>query len=185
MTQLRVHIGIFAAILAAVGGLLVYQTAKASGASETARDVAVNCGPASRAIVRHAAGQQTVTVECVAADAAVALTASQSWPGAYQEVFSPAAGPMIVPAVYTTATPAQRIVTAPAPRPRTVSQTRTSAARTSERRAGATWQKRALIIGGSAGAGAGVGALIGGKKGALIGAAIGGGGATLIDQIKH
>lgn len=48
-----------------------------------------------------------------------------------------------------------------------------------------TWQKTALLIGGSAGAGAGVGALIGGKKGALAGAAIGGGAAAIYDQVKR
>lgn len=37
-----------------------------------------------------------------------------------------------------------------------------------------SWQKEALIIGGSAGAGAGIGAIAGGKKGAAIGAASGG-----------
>lgn len=37
-----------------------------------------------------------------------------------------------------------------------------------------SWQKEALIIGGSAGAGAGIGAMVGGKKGAGIGAASGG-----------
>jgi hypothetical protein len=48
-----------------------------------------------------------------------------------------------------------------------------------------TWQKSALLIGGSAGAGAGVGALVGGKKGALAGAAIGGGAAAIYDQVKR
>jgi hypothetical protein len=47
-----------------------------------------------------------------------------------------------------------------------------------------SWQKQALVIGGSAGAGAGIGALIGGKKGAAIGAALGGGGAALYTTIK-
>lgn len=47
-----------------------------------------------------------------------------------------------------------------------------------------SWQKRALVIGGTAGVGAGVGALAGGKKGALIGAAIGAGGATLYEARK-
>ena len=37
-----------------------------------------------------------------------------------------------------------------------------------------SWQKEALIIGGSAGAGAGIGGIAGGKKGAAIGAASGG-----------
>jgi hypothetical protein len=48
-----------------------------------------------------------------------------------------------------------------------------------------SWQKSALLIGGSAGAGAGVGALIGGRKGALAGAAISGGAAALYDQVKR
>ena len=48
-----------------------------------------------------------------------------------------------------------------------------------------SWKKRALVIGGSAGAGAGVGAIAGGKKGALIGAAIGGGAGTLYEIVKH
>ena len=48
-----------------------------------------------------------------------------------------------------------------------------------------TWQKSAMLIGGSAASGAGVGALIGGKKGAGIGALIGGGAATIYDQAKR
>ena len=48
-----------------------------------------------------------------------------------------------------------------------------------------TWQKSALLIGGSAGTGAGLGASIGGKKGALAGAAIGGGAAAIYDQVKR
>jgi hypothetical protein len=48
-----------------------------------------------------------------------------------------------------------------------------------------SWQKTALVIGGSAGAGAGVGALAGGKKGALIGAAIGGGAASIYEAVKR
>ena len=48
-----------------------------------------------------------------------------------------------------------------------------------------SWQKSALLIGGSAGAGAGLGAAMGGKKGALAGAAIGGGAAAIYDQMKR
>ncbi len=54
--------------------------------------------------------------------------------------------------------------------------------RTSPRR---SWQKSALVIGGSAGAGAGIGALAGGKKGALIGAAIGGGAGSIFEAFKR
>lgn len=48
-----------------------------------------------------------------------------------------------------------------------------------------SWQKTALVIGGSAGAGAGIGGITGGKKGALIGAAIGGGAASIFEAIKR
>ena len=57
--------------------------------------------------------------------------------------------------------------------------------RSSEVKPQRSWQKSALLIGGSAGTGAGVGALIGGKKGALAGAAIGGGAAAIYDQVKR
>ena len=71
-----------------------------------------------------------------------------------------------------TASPARRV-------------TRTSASQRDERvvyeddRSDRTWQKTALIIGGSTASGAGVGAIIGGKKGALAGAALGGGAASI------
>lgn len=48
-----------------------------------------------------------------------------------------------------------------------------------------SWQKTALVIGGTTAAGAGVGGIIGGKKGALIGAAIGGGGSSIYEAIKR
>jgi hypothetical protein len=48
-----------------------------------------------------------------------------------------------------------------------------------------SWQKSALLIGGSAAGAAGIGALIGGKKGAGIGALLGGGTAAIFDQIKR
>ena len=55
----------------------------------------------------------------------------------------------------------------------------------SEARPQRTWQKSALLIGGSAGAGAGLGAVMGGRKGALAGAALGGGAAAIYDQAKR
>lgn len=48
-----------------------------------------------------------------------------------------------------------------------------------------SWQKTALIIGGSAASGAGVGAIVDGKKGALIGAAIGGGAASIYEATRR
>jgi len=63
-----------------------------------------------------------------------------------------------------------------APRPRAAVVERTS---------GRSWQKTAMVIGGSSAAGAGLGAIFGGKKGALIGAAIGGGAGTLFEVNKR
>ncbi len=68
------------------------------------------------------------------------------------------------------------------PTVRRASSTRVESSEVQPRR---SWQKSALLIGGSAGAGAGVGALMGGKKGALAGAAIGGGAAAIYDQVKR
>jgi hypothetical protein len=54
-----------------------------------------------------------------------------------------------------------------------------------EERSGRTWQKTAMVIGGSTAGGAGVGAIVGGKKGALIGAALGGGAASIYEASKR
>lgn len=48
-----------------------------------------------------------------------------------------------------------------------------------------SWEKEALIIGGSAGAGTAIGALAGGKKGAGVGAAAGGIGGLIYDLVTR
>jgi hypothetical protein len=48
-----------------------------------------------------------------------------------------------------------------------------------------SWEKEALIIGGSAGAGTAIGALAGGKKGAGVGAATGGVGGLIFDLVTR
>lgn len=48
-----------------------------------------------------------------------------------------------------------------------------------------SWEKDALIIGGSAGAGTAIGALAGGKKGAGVGAAAGGVGGLIFDLVTR
>jgi len=84
---------------------------------------------------------------------------------------------------------ASDIVSMPAPRARTVARPAARRERVvyreADRRAGRSWGKTAMIIGGSAGGGAGIGGLIGGKKGALIGAAVGGGAATIYESAKR
>jgi hypothetical protein len=118
-----------------------------------------------------------------------------------QAVPQPAPATNLAPAPVTYAAPrVTRVVTQPmsAPayeetvarpavytRPAPVVERATTSTRTVEvEPQGRSWKKRALVIGGSAGAGAGVGALAGGKKGALIGAAIGGGGAAIFEALK-
>jgi len=48
-----------------------------------------------------------------------------------------------------------------------------------------SWQKSALIIGGSTATGAGIGGIVHGKKGALIGAALGGGASSIYEGAKR
>jgi hypothetical protein len=78
----------------------------------------------------------------------------------------------------------QYVTERPVNRP-TVRRVSTQRAVSSEVEPRRSWQKSALLIGGSAGAGAGLGAIAGGKKGALAGAAIGGGAAAIYDQVKR
>jgi hypothetical protein len=74
-------------------------------------------------------------------------------------------------AIRTTPVAARSSYVAPAPRYVAAAD---SAPRTVEAKRNRSWQKEALIIGGSAGAGAAIGAVAGGKKGAAIGAISGG-----------
>lgn len=48
-----------------------------------------------------------------------------------------------------------------------------------------SWQKSALIIGGSTATGAGIGGIVRGKKGALIGAALGGGASSIYEGARR
>jgi hypothetical protein len=107
--------------------------------------------------------------------------------GAYATLpgWSPSA--QAVPAVsYPTAQPQVRYVNdrvaTEEPVVRRVSTRQRSAEPVAPKR---TWQKSAILIGGSAAGGAGIGGLVGGKKGALAGAAIAGGAAAIYDQVKR
>ena len=83
------------------------------------------------------------------------------------------------PQIVRTAGPAQTVYR-PAQQTRVVER-----ATVVESRPKRSWQKSALIIGGSAASGAGVGAIVGGKKGALIGTAIGGGAASIYEATRR
>jgi hypothetical protein len=132
--------------------------------------IVVSCGQGQQAVVRQAAwnGQVVSHVECVPR-------------AAFQGAREPAASSRaaIREVVYDSeAAPAPRVVrTAQVSAPREQSRAPVEPRR--------SWQKTALVIGGSTAAGAGAGGAIGGKKGALIGAAIGGGASTLFEAFKR
>jgi hypothetical protein len=86
----------------------------------------------------------------------------------------PAPAPVVV---HRTAAPQQTVYRTAAPAQERVV--------VSERPAGRSWKKTAMVIGGSTAGGAGVGAIVGGKKGALIGAALGGGAASIYEATKR
>lgn len=123
--------------------------------------VLVNCGPGAQTLVRQVwmNGQPVSQVECVAAAGGVV------YPG--QQV---------------------RTIADDGRYDARVGQAQTYAYRSAPRRAtrpARSWQKTALVIGGTTAAGAGIGGLIGGKRGALIGAAIGGGARTIYEARKR
>jgi hypothetical protein len=164
------------AIGAMLAGRAVWPATASGQMLEPASNVAVNCEPGQQALVRQTVvkGEPHVAIQC-------ATVTGASVPIGYGPAFGPAYGdPRLVPANYVVPAapaPAHLVTRAPAAT-RTAASTRAGENRRS-------WQKTALVIGGSAGAGAGIGAIVGGKKGALIGAAIGGGGAGIYEAIKR
>jgi hypothetical protein len=88
--------------------------------------------------------------------------------------------PVAQPAVWSAPRPAP--VAAPAAQPVRSAPAVVQAERAEPDR---SWQKSALIIGGSAASGAAVGGVIKGKKGALIGAAAGGGAASIYEATRR
>ncbi len=163
--------------VAVLGARAAWPTTAANAAVNPSSNVAVNCEPGQQALVRQTVmnGEPHVAIQCAGASSQPAMFGNSSGFAPQGFVSGDA---RLVPASYVVP------VREPAPLVRTVSAPRRASVPQSDvkRR---SWQKTALLIGGSAGAGAGIGALVGGKKGALIGAAIGGGGAGLIEAIKR
>lgn len=150
---------------------VVAQEAAAPEALGGQAPVLVSCGAGQQTLVRQIwlNGQPTSQVECVGGAAArgVVYPSAQVRTVSNEEV------------VY------DRVVVPE--QPRVVRAAQAPVYRQTERvsKPRRSWQKTALIIGGSTAAGAGVGGIVGGKKGALIGAAIGGGGSTIYEAIKR
>jgi hypothetical protein len=131
--------------------------------------------PVAPTVMRCAPGQQAVLQQTVI-DGRVVTSADCAWDTSLSSgVYAAGARPL----------PASDIVEYQ-PRARAVRYVQDEPVRRVVRTAPKrSWQKSALVIGGSAGAGAGIGALTGGKKGALIGAAIGGGAGSIFEALKR
>ena len=153
---------------AVILGLLAFRgplTAAAPGPTLNTSNSMFECGEFQQLVVKQVAvgNELQLAMKCVDTPARTAAFADES----------------NVPRAFRVSQPVQtvRTVSAAPVAPRTVTRQVEQPKR--------SWQKSALIIGGSAGAGAGVGAMAGGKKGALIGAAIGGGAASIFEAIKR
>lgn len=137
-------------------------------------------------VAMYTVGAKTATLDAFTQTPTLVQTADGQYVPASQLVTVPAsqlvttARPQFVssrPAVRTSAAPRRTVYQSAAP-----AQAERVVYEEAPQR---TWQKTAMIIGGSAASGAGVGAIMGGKKGALIGAAIGGGAATIYESAKR
>ena len=172
---------VVAAVAALAGGSVVLTRSTRASADLRASDVNVSCAPSQRALIRQVMEGTSPRVDVLCVDAASAVPAGYAVSGTGR--LMPVASSALATPAYDS--PAIRTVRPAPSRTRRVVTGSESAAPMPRTETKPSWQKRAVIIGGSAGAGAGIGALAGGKKGALIGAAIGGGGAAILDQIKN
>jgi hypothetical protein len=176
----------------ALGSLVTAQALKAPSAEAShvgmvreasTSPVLVNCGEGYRALVRPVAvgGQQVSQVDCVADAPALPVTVDQ-WgqPVNYAQAAHPSF------ASYSVAAPRPAVQTRtvyreqPAPVYRTATRSTSTVARQPATQT-RSWQKSALIIGGSAAGGAAVGAVLDGKSGAKKGAVLGGVAGTVYD----
>ena len=140
-------------------------------------------------VAMYTLGAKTTEVDAFTQEpAAVHAVDSQVMPAAYTTALRPVAAPSTVPVQN-----ARRTTTASRPvyrepvQQREIVNSQPEAVREPEvvREDNRSWQKTAMIVGGSAAGGAGVGGIMGGKKGALIGAAIGGGAASIYEATQR
>jgi hypothetical protein len=165
---------LFGSLAAAVGTAACGTQAAAPFGTSATGQAMVQCEPGQHAVVNQSVvdGRTVTAVNC-AFDASSAAPIASPARVAYREPVyrqavayepAPVARPAVIRSESPAAEPATEVV--------------------AERKPTRSWQKRAIVIGGSSGAGAGIGAIIGGKKGALIGAAIGGGAGTVYEMNK-
>jgi hypothetical protein len=177
----------------ALGSLVTAQALKAPSAEASrigtvreasASPVLVNCGEGYRALVRpvSVAGQQVSQVDCVANEPALPVTVD-----AYGQPVMYAQGARPSFASYSVSAPRPAVQTQtvyrpqPAPAYRTATRPASTTAARQQTTQTRSWQKSALIIGGSAAGGAAVGAVLDGKSGAKKGAVLGGVAGTVYD----
>jgi len=168
----------------ALGSILLLQAPWAASGNTTGQPatVAVNCEPNQQAIVRQTIvnGETHVNIQCVGPGGPQPVVYTDQYgrplpvvPAATQAAYAP----------QRAYAPAPVYASQPVARSTVASQRRVVSERVPEKKR--SWQKSALVIGGSAGTGAGVGGLVAGKKGALVGAAIGGGAASIYEGAKR
>lgn len=130
---------------------------------------------------------QTVDGRYVAVTPAQPAGYANAHPAGYTNALRPAGTPTAAPAPIVVERPVvvqQRAARQTVYRPAAPVQERVVVEREPVREK-RSWQKTALVIGGSAASGAAVGGIVDGKKGALIGAGIGGGAASIYEAIKR
>ena len=140
-------------------------------------------------VAMYTLGAKTTEVDAFTQEpAAVHAVDSQVMPAAYTTALRPVAAPSTVPVrnARRTTTASRPVYREPVPE-REIVNSQPEAVREPEvvREDNRSWQKTAMIVGGSAAGGAGVGGIMGGKKGALIGAAIGGGAASIYEATQR
>jgi hypothetical protein len=145
-------------------------------------------------VAMYTLGAKTSEVDAFTQEpAAVHAVDSQVMPAAYTTALRPVAAPSTVPVRNARRTTTASQTTASRPEYRAPVQEREIVNNQPEpvrepeavREDSHSWQKTAMIVGGSAAGGAGVGGIMGGKKGALIGAAIGGGAASIYEATQR
>ncbi len=136
-------------------------------------------------VAMYTVGARTATVDAFTQTPAAVQIADGQYAPASRLVSASTVRPVAASPV--AAQPARAVRTASAPQ-RTVARAAQPASErvySEETQPTRSWQKTALIIGGSAASGAGVGAIVSGKKGAAIGAAIGGGAASIYEATRR
>jgi hypothetical protein len=133
----------------------------------------------------YTVGARTATVDAFSPAPALVQSADGQYVPANPVAGAPAPRAVAAqPVALRTATAPRRVVYRDATPTRQVQAARERVS-TEDARPRRSWQKSALIIGGSAASGAGVGAIVGGKKGALIGAALGGGASSIYEATRR